>query len=150
LPEARGVRPLVLLVHNYQDSREMYAHQLLLCGFGVAEASNGRHGLEQSVELLPDAILLDAFLPGLDGWEAARRLRADPRTCHIPTIVLTSQRPEDMPREAPDLVLMKPCLPETLVVELNRLIADRSRLVYDGPPLEATHSNSSRNRAARS
>ena len=81
--------PLVLVVEDYQDAREMYAAYLQFSGYRVAEAANGLEALEKTRELMPDIILMDLALPKMDGWEATRRLKADERTRHIPIVALT-------------------------------------------------------------
>jgi CheY-like chemotaxis protein len=117
----------VLVVDDFQDNREMFAEFLALSGYRVAEAENGREALEQAFALLPDAILMDLSLPELDGWEATRRLKRDPRTRHIPVIALTGHALADHSREAHeagcDAFLTKPCMPEALVAELERQLA---------------------------
>ncbi len=119
--------PLILVVDDFQDNREMFAEFLSLSGYRVAEACNGREALEQAFSLLPDAILMDLSLPELDGWEATRRLKRDARTRHIPVIALTGHALADHSREAReagcDAFLTKPCMPEALVAELTRLLA---------------------------
>ena len=69
--------PLILVVDDYQDAREMYAEYLQFSGFRVAEARNGNEAVDQAFALKPDLILMDLSLPGMDGWEATRRLKAD-------------------------------------------------------------------------
>ena len=86
----RNNQPLVLVVEDYQDAREMYSAYLTFSGFGVAEASNGLEAIEKAVELMPDVILMDLALPRMDGWEATRRLKAEPKTRAIPVIALTA------------------------------------------------------------
>ena len=84
-PMGDAPNPLVLVVEDYQDAREMYAAYLQFSGFRVAEAANGLEALEKTRELLPDIILMDLALPKMDGWEATRRLegrRADPPHSH--------------------------------------------------------------------
>ena len=119
--------PLVLVVDDFQDNREMFAELLGLSGFRVAQAENGREALDRAFALLPDLVLMDLSLPELDGWEATRRLKSDPRTRHIPVIVLTGHVLADHSREARDAgcdaFLTKPCLPEVLVVEVQRVLA---------------------------
>ena len=93
----------------------------------VAEAANGFEALEQATRLLPDLIVMDLSLPGLDGWEATRRLKADERTRHIPVLALTSHALEGFSEGARaagcDGFVTKPCLPEELVAEIRRLLA---------------------------
>jgi two-component system cell cycle response regulator DivK len=119
--------PLVLVVDDFQDNREMFAEFLVISGFRVAEAATGREALDRAQALLPDVILMDLSLPELDGWEATRRLKHDPRTAHIPVVALTGHVLADCSREARDAgcdgFLTKPCLPEALVVEVRRVLA---------------------------
>jgi CheY-like chemotaxis protein len=125
-----GARPrerqLVLVVEDYQDAREMYAAYLQFSGFDVAEASNGVEAVEKTTELLPDIVLMDLALPRMDGWEATRRLKADPRTRHIPVVALTGHAlagHADGARDAGcDSFVTKPCLPDALVAEIRRLL----------------------------
>ena len=118
--------PLVLVVDDFQDNREMFAEFLSLSGFRVAEASTGREAIDRSFELLPDVILMDLSLPELDGWEATRQLKNDARTRHIPIVALTGHALADHSREAReagcDAFLTKPCLPEVLVVEIRKML----------------------------
>lgn len=121
--------PLVLVVDDFQDNREMFAEFLSLSGFRVAEAATGREAIDRGFELLPDVILMDLSLPELDGWEATRQLKNDPRTKHIPIVALTGHALADHSREAReagcDAFLTKPCLPEVLVVEIRRMLDRR-------------------------
>lgn len=121
--------PLVLIVEDYADAREMYAAYLKLSGFRVAEAANGEEALTQTAELRPDAIVMDLAMPGIDGWEATRRLKGDARTAGIPIIALsghTLPRHLDAAREAGcDVVLIKPCRPDVVSAEVRRILAAR-------------------------
>jgi CheY-like chemotaxis protein len=119
-------RQLVLVVEDYQDAREMYAAYLQFSGFDVAEAANGIEAVEMATDLLPDIVLMDLALPRMDGWEATRRLKADPRTRQIPVVALTGHAlagHADGAREAGcDSFVTKPCLPDALVAEIRRLL----------------------------
>jgi CheY-like chemotaxis protein len=118
--------PLILVVDDYQDAREMYAEYLQFSGFRVAEARNGTEAVEQAFALKPDLILMDLSLPGMDGWEATRRLKADELTRHIPVVALTGHAlagASDGARKAGcDSFVTKPCLPDDLVVEVRRML----------------------------
>lgn len=118
--------PLVLVVDDYADSREMYADFLVFSGFRVAEARDGREALEKAVEVKPDLILMDLSLPGIDGWEATRRLKKDPRTRQIPVVALTGHAfagDADTALQAGcDAFITKPCLPADLVVQVRRFL----------------------------
>ncbi len=82
-------RLLVLLVDDFADNREMFADYLAYSGYEVAQAGTGLEALEKALALRPDIILMDLSLPGMDGWEATRRLKKDDRTRNIPVIALT-------------------------------------------------------------
>jgi two-component system, cell cycle response regulator DivK len=118
--------PLVLVVDDYQDAREMYAEYLSFSGFRVEEASNGAEALQKAVALVPDVILMDLSLPGMDGWTATRALKSDERTLHIPVVALTGHAlagaSESARQAGCDAFVTKPCLPEELVVELRRVL----------------------------
>ena len=118
--------PLILVVDDYQDAREMYAEYLQFSGFRVAEARNGNEALEQAFALKPDLILMDLSLPGMDGWEATRVLKADERTKNIPVVALTGHAlagaSEGAKQAGCDSFVTKPCLPDDLVVEVRRML----------------------------
>src|SRR3954465_4137093 len=119
-------KPLILVVDDYQDAREMYAEYLQFSGFRVAEAKNGNEAVEQAFALKPDLILMDLSLPGMDGWEAARRLKAGARTKRIPIVALTGHAlagaSEGAKKAGCDSFVTKPCLPADLVVEVRRML----------------------------
>ena len=129
-------QPLVLVVEDYQDAREMYAAYLQFSGFDVAEASNGVEAIEKTQALLPDIVLMDLALPRMDGWEATRRLKSDERTKDIPVVALTGHalagHAEGARQAGCDAFVTKPCLPDALVAEIRRLLADRSGAGTDG------------------
>jgi len=118
--------PLILVVDDYQDAREMYAEYLQFSGFRVAEARNGNEAVTQAFSLRPDLILMDLSLPGMDGWEATRVLKADDRTRHIPVVALTGHAlagaSEGARKAGCDSFVTKPCLPDDLVVEVRRML----------------------------
>jgi CheY-like chemotaxis protein len=121
--------PLVLVVEDYQDAREMYAAYLQFSGYRVAEAGNGLEAIEKARALLPDIILMDLALPKMDGWEATRRLKADELTRHIPIVALTGHalagHAEGARQAGCDAFVTKPCLPDALVAEIQRMLAAR-------------------------
>jgi CheY-like chemotaxis protein len=118
--------PLILVVDDYQDAREMYSEYLQFSGFRVAEARNGNEAVAQAFALKPDLILMDLSLPGMDGWEATRRLKADVTTSHIPIVALTGHAlagaSDGAKRAGCDAFVTKPCLPDDLVVEVRRML----------------------------
>ena len=110
--------PLVLLVEDFDDAREMYADYLQFSGFRVAGAPDAVRGLKLADELQPSIILMDAALPGLTGWDAIAELKANPRTRHIPVLMLTGHVLGDARARAlaagADGFIAKPCLPDEL------------------------------------
>lgn len=128
--DTEALQPLVLVVEDYQDAREMYAAYLSFSGYRVAEATNGLEAIEKTIELMPDIILMDLALPRMDGWEATRRLKLDERTRHIPIVALTGHAlagfAEGARQAGCDAFVTKPCLPDALVAEIQRMLAARS------------------------
>ena len=80
----------ILLVEDNEMNRDMLSRRLVRNGFEIVMAVNGQEGLDLASSENPDLILLDMSLPVLDGWEAARRLKADAATARIPVIALTA------------------------------------------------------------
>jgi CheY-like chemotaxis protein len=118
--------PLVLIVDDFEDNREMYAQYLRFHGYEIAEADNGQEALKQAAALHPDVIVMDLSLPGMDGWEATRRLKQEPGTRDIPVIALTGHAltgSEHTAREAGcDRFLTKPCAPAVLGQEIRKVL----------------------------
>ena len=81
--------PSILLIEDNEDGREVMAMMLSCHGYQVRHAADGLQGLQAAAEFLPELALVDIGLPGIDGYEVARRLRADPRTRDIKLIALT-------------------------------------------------------------
>jgi CheY-like chemotaxis protein len=118
--------PLVLVVDDYPDAREMYAEWLRVCGYRVAAAGTVGDALDLALRDTPAAILMDLSLPGVDGFEATRQLKANPRTRHIPVLALSGHVGADMARRAIaagcDAFLVKPTPVQDVVAELARLV----------------------------
>src|SRR5687767_7749155 len=110
--------PLVLLVEDFDDAREMYTDYLEFSGLRVAGAADAVRGLQMADELQPSIILMDAALPGLSGWDAIKELKANPRTKHIPVLMMTGHVLGDAKERAlaagADGFIPKPCLPDEL------------------------------------
>jgi CheY-like chemotaxis protein len=82
--------PKILLVEDNEMNRDMLSRRLTRNGFTVAIAVDGQQGVEMATSERPDLILMDMSLPVMDGWEATRRVKADPATRGIPVIALTA------------------------------------------------------------
>jgi two-component system, cell cycle response regulator DivK len=80
----------ILLVEDNEMNRDMLSRRLIRRGHEITIAVDGRAALERAVSDMPELILMDLSLPEIDGWEATRRLKANPVTQHIPVIALTA------------------------------------------------------------
>ncbi len=87
--------PKILLVEDNEDNRDMLSRRLARKGYEVVLAVDGGEGVSQAATQKPDLILMDMSLPVLDGWEATRRIKADPATQSIPIIALTAHAMSD-------------------------------------------------------
>jgi two-component system, cell cycle response regulator DivK len=85
----------ILLVEDNPMNRDMLSRRLVKRGFEVVTAEDGLQGVDSATALLPDLVLMDMSLPGIDGWEATRRLKALEATRSIPVIALTAHAMAD-------------------------------------------------------
>ena len=86
---ARGEGDVVLIVDDVPDNLALLHDALDESGYTVLVATHGEAALQRAAQALPDIVLLDAMMPGMDGFEVARRLKASPATAHIPIIFMT-------------------------------------------------------------
>ena len=102
----------VLVVDDHQDSRDMLVQFLEFRGFNVFQAKDGAEAVELAERHRPSVVLMDLQLPGIDGWEATRRLKADPTTQQILVVAVTAhafKHQKDAAREAGcDALIAKP------------------------------------------
>jgi two-component system, cell cycle response regulator DivK len=121
--------PRILIVEDDRNTRQFYSEALAAAGFRIEQAHNGFQALEKVIEFRPDLILTDIAVPGLDGIELCRRIRADARTCAIPLLAITGHGDRRYPDRArlagADGVLSKPCAPELLVEAARGLLVPR-------------------------
>jgi signal transduction histidine kinase len=112
-------KPTVLLIEDNEDGREMMATMLDAYGYSVQQAADGLQGVQMAHAAAPDVALVDIGLPGIDGYEVARRLRQDAQTRNIRLIALTGYGLADDQRRVLeagfDLHLVKP-------VDINHLL----------------------------
>ena len=85
----RANSDVVLIVDDVPDNLSVLHDALDESGYTVLLATSGEAALARAVQALPDIVLLDAMMPGMDGFEVARRLKAAPLTAHIPIIFMT-------------------------------------------------------------
>src|SRR6195952_356604 len=90
--ELRGARhgaDVVLIVDDVPDNLSVLHDALDEAGYTVLVATHGESALQRASQVVPDIVLLDAMMPGMDGFEVARQLKANPRTAHIPIVFMT-------------------------------------------------------------
>ncbi len=82
-------RKQILIVEDHPDHRNILCLRLLSIDCQIIEATSGEEGVKKALEEIPDLILMDLGLPGMDGFEAALRLKQEPKTAHIPIVAYT-------------------------------------------------------------
>jgi CheY-like chemotaxis protein len=117
----------LLLVDDYPDALEAWTLVMRLAGYDVTAVATGEQALDAADREHPDVILLDLQLPGVSGFEVARRLRSQDDTADIPLIAVTGLTP---PADGTDdgwepfvSVVCKPCNPANLLAEVERVLA---------------------------
>ena len=118
--------PTILVVDDYADALDVWRLYLGVEGFAVLTAADGHEALARATAEVPDLVVMDLKLPGLSGFDVARRLRGQPATRHIPLIAATGYSHIAHLDEARaigfDAVILKPCDPALLVAEIRRLL----------------------------
>jgi two-component system, cell cycle response regulator DivK len=130
-PLAIAEAPLVLIVEDDPETRRFYVDALTLDGFRTDDAHNGLQALDKAFTSQPDLVVADIAVPGIDGIELCRRLRADVRTHGVPILAVTGYEDRHYCDRAmlagADRVLLKPCGPDVLVREARDLVSQRAR-----------------------
>jgi two-component system, cell cycle response regulator DivK len=125
----------LLLVEDNELNRDMLSRRLRRRGYEVELATDGEEGIARARELRPDLVLMDMSLPVIDGWEATRRLKADPATAAVPVLALTAHAMSDDRQKALDAGCddydTKPVDLERLSRKIDRLL-DRARSAVAG------------------
>ena len=124
-----GDPPHILVADDDALVADLLQHRLSGRGYRVSIARDGGEALALAARDRPDAVLLDAMMPMLDGYEVLRRLRADPALAQVPVVMLTARKQEGDIVRALDLgasdFVVKPFIPEELLSRLARLIQER-------------------------
>jgi two-component system cell cycle response regulator DivK len=109
----------VLVVDDSADIRELWRLWLNFWGFTVQEAQNGAEAVRKAQLNPPDLVLMDLWMPVLDGVQATKQLKDDPRTAHVPVVALSAQATVPGEPEVTDagaeVFIQKPCDPEELL-----------------------------------
>lgn len=121
----------VLIIDDNADIRS-YVHGLLHTDYTVIEAADGSEGIRKAMRYVPDLIISDVMMPGIDGIECCRRLKSELQTCHIPVILLTAcsldeQRIQGYDGGA-DSYISKPFSSQLLLARVRNLIDSHRRL----------------------
>jgi CheY-like chemotaxis protein len=119
----------ILLVEDNEMNRDMLSRRLMRRGYEVAVAVDGAQGVAMARSEKPDLVLMDLSLPGIDGWEATRRIKAGADTKHLPVIGLTAHamagdREKALEAGCDDY--------DTKPIELERLIGKIESLLPNG------------------
>ena len=122
-------RPLVLVVEDTWDHRELYTAELRFAGFAVLEAADGEAAIDTALESSPQAVVLDLMLPRVSGFNVARLLRTNERTRDAKIVAVTALTSDTSRAQALgagcDSVLRKPVIGAAVVEEVVRLLAKR-------------------------
>jgi DNA-binding response OmpR family regulator len=117
--------PKVLLVEDHEDTRLMYA-EFLGDNFEVIQASDGEGALEAMRVRVPDLVITDVSLPGVDGFELIKRMRGDSTLARVPVICLSGYSTDAIEERAREAgcarLLQKPCLPDALAATVKGLL----------------------------
>jgi two-component system, cell cycle response regulator DivK len=117
----------ILVVEDHPDNRRILRDLLTSADFEVIEAEDGESGLAAAAEHRPDLILMDIQLPGIDGYEATRRLKADAALQTIPVIAVTAHElngVEDKARAAGcDAYIAKPISPRQVLAKVREYLS---------------------------
>jgi signal transduction histidine kinase/ligand-binding sensor domain-containing protein/DNA-binding response OmpR family regulator len=129
--DASSTLPHVLIIEDNADMRLFIINELLV-HYRFSEAHNGTIGVEKAINEIPDLIICDIMMPGMDGYEVCRRLKQDERTSHIPVIMLTARSSEQHTIEGlesgADDYIAKPFSSAILRVRIKNLINSRKLL----------------------
>lgn len=121
----------LLIVEDNADIRS-FIHSIFSSEFRVIEAENGEEGVRLAVEHLPSVIICDLMMPVKDGIDCSREIKENPQTTHIPILILTAKTEDTdilaATRVGVDDYVMKPFIPEVLVMKVKNLILQRERL----------------------
>ena len=120
----------ILIVEDHDLNRDMLSRRLKRRGFQVVSAADGAAGVEAAVRERPDLVLMDMSLPVVDGWQATRMIKANPKTSAIPVMALTAHAL----REDRERALEAGCDEfETKPVDLERLLTKIDVLLSRAP-----------------
>jgi CheY-like chemotaxis protein len=119
-------RPLVLVVDDHDDTRELYVQGLAAFGFDAIAAADADHAYRRAFDVHPDLVVADLTLPEGDGWQLIHDLKREARTREIPVVLLTGYDEPSLRDRAEHEgcagFFVKPCLPDELATELRHVL----------------------------
>ena len=133
----RGLKPFALVVEEDHDNRQGCTEVLRAMGLRVLAVASAREGATAARELVPDLVLLDLPLPGANGLDVCRELRAAPQTADIPVVIVTASPEAIHTRDpqGPVVVLAKPCGFDSIMATARLLLRDLIASEPAGTPL---------------
>lgn len=118
----------ILIVEDTEDNRQILRDLLGMAGYTLFEAGDGAEGVAKAAEHRPDLILMDIQMPVMDGYEATRRIKADPALNSIPIVAVTSYAlsgDEAKTREAGcDAYIAKPYSPRQMLAKVREILGE--------------------------
>ena len=118
---------VVLIIDDSPTELHLFQNMLEKNGFGTMVADSGEEGLRQAKASAPDCILMDVVMPGMNGFQATRKLTQDPATAKIPVIMITTKDQETDKiwgmRQGAVEYLVKPVAEKQLVAKINAVMA---------------------------
>jgi two-component system alkaline phosphatase synthesis response regulator PhoP len=136
-------KPHILVVEDEEDIQELLAYNLGREGYRVTAVGSGEELQQQTRAAVPDLIVLDLMLPGMDGLEVCRRLKGEPDTRNVPIVMLTAKEEESdivagLELGADDYVT-KPFSPKVLVARVRAVLRRRSQQTVDADGIVRVH-----------
>jgi two-component system alkaline phosphatase synthesis response regulator PhoP len=128
-------RETIMVVDDDEDIRELVGYNLERNGYAASRVASGEAALEEMRSVRPDLVILDLMLPGMDGFEVCRILKSDPKTSHVPIIMLTAKGEESdvvagLELGAEDYIV-KPFSPQVLLARVRAVLRRVSREPVD-------------------
>ena len=126
-------RKKILIVDDEQLTRAVLQHNVILAGYDVIVASNGREAMQKIQEVTPDLIVVDLVMPDMNGFEMLRRIRSNKETMQTPVIVVSALQGQTDIEEAKtsgaDIYLTKPINPEEFIKQVKKYLGSPFKAV---------------------
>jgi CheY-like chemotaxis protein len=126
-------RKKILVVDDEQLTRAVLQHNVILAGYDVIVASNGREAMQKIQEVTPDLIVVDLVMPDMNGFEMLRRIRSNKETMQTPVIVVSALQSQTDIEEAKasgaDIYLTKPIKPEEFIKHVKKYLGSPFKVV---------------------